>query len=53
MDINNEPMINEEINDSEVRLIGRDGEQLGVMATRDAMAKTAPPNPIAISWRVM
>ena len=39
MDINNEPMINEEINDREVRLIGRDGEQLGVMATREAMEK--------------
>jgi translation initiation factor IF-3 len=39
MDINNEPMINEEINDREVRLIGKDGEQLGVMSIAAAMAK--------------
>jgi translation initiation factor IF-3 len=39
MDINNEPMINEEINDREVRLIGPEGEQLGVMPTRVAMEK--------------
>ena len=39
MDINNEPMINDEINDREVRLIGKDGEQLGVMPTAVAMAK--------------
>ena len=39
MDINNEPMINEEINDREVRLIGKDGEQLGVMPTAAALAK--------------
>ena len=39
MDINNEPMINEEINDREVRLVGKDGEQLGVMATHAALAK--------------
>ncbi len=37
MDINNEPMINEEIRDREVRLIDSDGGQLGVMNTRDAM----------------
>ncbi len=37
MDINNEPMINEEINDREVRLIGANGEQLGVMSTRAAL----------------
>ena len=37
MDINNEPMINEEINDREVRLVGSEGEQLGVMPTRTAM----------------
>ena len=30
-------MINEEIRDHEVRLIGPDGEQLGVMPTRQAM----------------
>jgi translation initiation factor IF-3 len=39
MDINNEPMINEEINDREVRLVGSEGEQLGVMPTRTAMEK--------------
>ena len=36
MDIN-EPMINEEIRDKEVRLVGGDGAQLGVMPTRDAL----------------
>ncbi len=36
MDIN-EPMINVEIRDREVRLIGADGSQLGVMPTRAAM----------------
>ena len=36
MDIN-EPMINEEIRDREVRVIGADGTQLGVMATRAAL----------------
>lgn len=30
-------MINEQIRDKEVRLIGEDGEQLGVMTSRDAM----------------
>ena len=39
MDINNEPMINEEINDREVRLIGPEGEQLGVMNTHMALEK--------------
>ncbi len=39
MDINNEPMINEEINDRDVRLIGPDGEQLGVMTSRAALEK--------------
>ena len=36
MDIN-EPMINEEIRDREVRVIDTDGTQLGVMATRAAI----------------
>ena len=36
MDIN-EPMINEEIRDREVRVIGADGGQLGIMSTRAAM----------------
>ena len=39
MDINNEPMINEEINDREVRLIGPEGEQLGVMTGHVALQK--------------
>lgn len=30
-------MINEQIRDKEVRLIGADGEQLGIMSTREAM----------------
>ena len=29
-------MINEQIRDKEVRLIGEDGEQLGIMSARDA-----------------
>lgn len=32
-------MINEQIRDREIRLIGVDGEQLGIVSTRDAMAK--------------
>lgn len=32
-----EVMINERIRDKEVRLIGQDGEQLGVMSSKDAM----------------
>ena len=39
MDISNEPMINEEIRDREVRLIGAKGEQLGIMPVRAAMDK--------------
>lgn len=35
--INNEPMINEEIRDREVRLIDSDGTQLGIMLTQAAM----------------
>ncbi|MFA9463420.1 MAG: translation initiation factor IF-3 [Velocimicrobium sp.] len=30
-------MINEQIRDKEVRLVGEDGEQLGVMSSKDAM----------------
>ena len=30
-------MINEQIRDKEVRLVGEDGEQLGVMSTKEAM----------------
>ena len=37
IDINSEPMINEEIRDREVRVIGAEGEQLGVMPTRRAL----------------
>ena len=32
-------MINEQIRDREVRLIGPDGEQLGIMSAREAQAK--------------
>lgn len=37
--INNDPMINEEIRDREVRLIDSDGAQLGIMPTQAAMQK--------------
>ena len=37
MSINSELMINEQIRDREIRLIGEDGEQLGIMSARDAM----------------
>ena len=30
-------MINEQIRDTEIRLIGENGEQLGIMSARDAM----------------
>ena len=30
-------MINEQIRDKEIRLIGEDGEQLGIMSARDAL----------------
>ena len=44
MDIRNEPMINEEIRDKQIRLIGADGEQLGVMTTQAAMEKAEAAN---------
>jgi translation initiation factor IF-3 len=37
MGINNDLMINDEIRDREVRLIDQNGEQLGVMLTRQAL----------------
>ena len=37
MSIIRELMINEQIRDREIRLIGEDGEQLGIMSARDAM----------------
>ena len=37
MAIISELMINEQIRDREIRLIGEDGEQLGIMSARDAM----------------
>ncbi len=43
MDIN-EPMINEEIRDKEVRVIGADGEQLGIMPTKAALEKAEAAN---------
>ncbi len=36
--IKKEHQINEEIRDKEVRLIGEDGEQLGIMSAREALA---------------
>ena len=44
MDIRNEPMINEEIRDKQIRLIGADGEQLGVMTTQAAMEQAEAAN---------
>ena len=58
-------MINEQIRDREVRLIGENGEQLGIMSVREAMklaeeaeldlvkiAPTAkPPVSIVMNWR--
>lgn len=35
--ISNELMINEQIRDKEIRLIGSEGEQLGIMSSRDAL----------------
>ena len=32
-------MINEQIRDREIRLIGENGEQLGIMSAREAQAK--------------
>ena len=32
-------MINEQIRDKEIRLIGENGEQLGIMSSRDAMKR--------------
>ncbi len=37
-------MINEQIRDKEVRLIGEDGEQLGIMSARDAFLKAQEAN---------
>lgn len=37
--IKKEHQINEEIRDREVRLIGKDGEQLGIVSSREALAK--------------
>ena len=37
-------MINEQIRDREVRLIGEDGEQLGIMSSREAMKLAAEAN---------
>lgn len=38
------PQINEEIRDKEVRLISATGEQLGIMSSRDALAKAEEAN---------
>ena len=37
-------MINEQIRDKEIRLIGEDGEQLGIMSARDAFLKAQEAN---------
>ncbi len=37
IDINTEPLVNEEIRDREVRVIGAEGDQLGVMLTSKAL----------------
>lgn len=37
IDINAEPLVNEEIRDREVRVIGADGDQLGIMPTARAL----------------
>ena len=37
-------MINEQIRDREIRLIGEDGEQLGIMSSREAMKLAAEAN---------
>ena len=44
-------MINEQIRDREVRVIGEEGQQLGVMALRDAlnMAKDAGVDLVMVS----
>ena len=44
-------MINEQIRDKEIRLIGEDGEQLGIMSTKDALqlAKDAELDLVKIS----
>ena len=44
-------MINEQIRDKEIRLIGEDGEQLGIMSAKDAMklAKEMPHGSILIN----
>ena len=39
MQIISDYFINEQIHDKEVRLIGENGEQLGIMSAREAMAK--------------
>ncbi len=39
-----ETMLNEQIRDKEVRVIGPDGEQLGVMSSQDALLRAASKN---------
>ena len=40
-------MINEQIRDKEVRLIGENGEQLGIMSSREAMQLAREANKTA------
>ena len=44
-----ELMINEQIRDREIRLIGEDGEQLGIMSARDAMKLAREANLVKIA----
>jgi len=44
-----ELLINEDIKDKEVRVIGVDGEQLGIMDTREAQRLSIEQNPRATS----
>ena len=44
MSIISDYMINEQIRDREVRLIGEDGQQLGIMSSRDAMRMAREAN---------
>lgn len=43
-DISKELLINEEIRDKELRVIGEDGSQLGIMSSRDALKLAAEKN---------
>ena len=44
MPVINELMINEQIRDKEVRLIGADGEQVGIVSSKEAQKMAAEKN---------